>query len=201
MSIKSADYGISTSNMLKRLRCRSTVMPAGQIFLLPEQRDEWEDRLLLLGMLLGSLCACVQPPEAAPPRTAPAPAPAPARPGSRAASWRPLGQYQGRRAKSCWSCHQTIGRGIAVLLAIRQRAFVAERSMCGSARGVAESYCAEHPADRPSRHLGRLIDKPSDDRARHFSGWIPDARVIVTRQRIRPIGFQAHSLADELGGG
>ena len=47
--------------------------------------------------------------------------------------------------------------------------------------GTAQSILA----DRPSRHLGRLIDKPSDDRALPLEGWITGRwGVIVMRQRI-----------------
>src|SRR6516164_7732262 len=139
--------------------------------------------VLLSSVLSGSLCACVQPPTAAlpaapspPPVAAPPPPPAPLaapRPATVAlASGR-------RRAKGCWSYHQTIAlRHRCSIPVIKPRASAAEPSMwprsptpSSGRRATAQSILT----DRPSRRSGRLIDKPSDDRARHFSGvdhWI-----------------------------
>jgi len=140
----------------------ATVMPAETDF--PCHRSNAMNGktafVLLSGVLSGSLCACAQPPEAAapaasppppeaaapavppPPVAAPPPAPAP-KPSNRWVS------IQGRRAKGCWSYHQTIGlRQRCSISAIRQRASAAEPSMwprSPNAEEWAESYCAEHP--------------------------------------------------------
>ena len=131
------------------------------------------------GVLSGSLCACVKPPIAAapaaptpPPVAAPAPAPAPR---SRGACRQPLGQYPGGdMPKSCWRYHRTIRpRHRCSISAIRQRASVAEPSTWPRSPTLRSGRTATARSiltDRPSRRLGRLIDKPSDDRARHFSG-------------------------------
>ena len=80
--------------------------------------------VLLSGVLSGSLCACVQPPDAAAP-AAPPPPPPPAAaagtgtcasPGTRAAARRPLGQYPGGDVrKAAGVITRRSGRGIALL--------------------------------------------------------------------------------------
>jgi hypothetical protein len=78
--------------------------------------------------------------------------------------------------------------------AIKPRASVAEPSMwprSPTLRSGRRTIAQNILADRPSRHLGRLIDKPSYDRALHVSGvdhWT--LGVIVTRQRIDSIDFK-----------
>jgi|SRR6516162_8985341 len=74
--------------------------------------------VLLSGVLSGSLCACVQPPEAAapaapPPRTGAGTDPSP---GSRADAQQPLGQYPGGDVrKAAGVVARRPGRGIPVL--------------------------------------------------------------------------------------
>ena len=83
--------------------------------------------VLLSGVLSGSLCACVQPPEAAAP-AAPPPPPVAARgtcagPGSRADARRPLGQHPGGDVrKAAGVITRRSGRGIAVLYRLSGRA-------------------------------------------------------------------------------
>src|ERR1700722_3714259 len=78
--------------------------------------------VLLSGVLSGSLCACVQPSDAAappPPRTDAAPGSGTgtcASPGSRADAQQPLGQYpEGDVRKAAGVITRRSGRGIAVL--------------------------------------------------------------------------------------
>src|SRR5712672_2838878 len=115
--------------------------------------------VLLSGVLSGSLCACVQPPDAAapaaptpPPVAAPAPAPAPVAeptPGNRWVS------IQEATCERCWSYHQTIGpRHRCSISAIRQRASVAEPSMWPRSPTLRSGRTATAQsilADRPSR--------------------------------------------------
>ena len=92
--------------------------------------------VLLSGVLSGSLCACVQPPDAAaPPRTAAAPGSgtgAGTCPGSRADARRPLGQHPGGDVrKVAGVITRRSGRGIAVLYRLSSRALRQQSHQCG----------------------------------------------------------------------
>jgi hypothetical protein len=111
--------------------------------------------VLLSGVLSGSLCACVQPPEAAapaapPPPPAPAPAPAPVAeqpPGNRWVS------IQGATCERLLELSPD-DRAAASLFyvgyqAARFRSRVINVAVIPNAEEWAESYCAEHPG-RPA---------------------------------------------------
>ena len=138
--------------------------------------------VLLSGVLSGSLCACAQPPEAAapaapapPPVAAAAPAPAPAPvpeppPGDRWVS------IQGATCERLLELSPD-DRAAASLFYIGYQAarFGAEPSMWARSptlRSGRPATAQSILANRPSRHSGRLIDKPSDDRALPLEGWI-----------------------------
>src|SRR5271166_3138923 len=93
----------------------ATVMPAEADF--PCQRSNAMNRkiafVLLSGVLSGSLCACVQPPDAAAPGSGTCTC---ASPGSRADAQQPSGQYPGGDVrKAAGVITRRSGRGIAVL--------------------------------------------------------------------------------------
>ena len=112
--------------------------------------------VLLSGVLSGSLCACVQPPEAAapapPPVAAPAPAPAPApvaepTPGNRLVS------IQGALCERLLELSQD-DRAAAALFymgyqAARFRSRAINVAAIPNAEEWVDSYCAEHPG-RPA---------------------------------------------------
>ena len=139
--------------------------------------------VLLSGVLSGSLCACVQPPpEAAapaappppPPVAAPAPTPAPV------AEPTPSDRWVNIRGATCERLLELSpdDRAAASLFYIGYQAArfgskainvaAIPSALRSGRRATAQSILA----DRPSRHLGRLIDKPSDDRALPLQGWI-----------------------------
>ena len=78
--------------------------------------------VLLSGVLSDSLCACVQPPEAAAPGSGTGAGTCPS-PGSRADAQQPLGQYSGGDVrKAAGVITRRSGRGIAVLYRLSGRA-------------------------------------------------------------------------------
>ena len=92
--------------------------------------------VLLWGVLSGSLCACMQPPDAAASRrTAPAPGSgtgAGTCPGSRADARRPLGQHPGGDVrKAAGVITRRSRRGIAVLYRLSSRALRQQSDQCG----------------------------------------------------------------------
>src|SRR6267378_3778054 len=101
----------------------ATVMPAETDF--PRHRSNAMNGktafVLLSGVLSGSLCACVQPPAAAP--GSGSGTGTCASPGSRADTRRPLGQHPGGNVrKAAGVITRRSGRGIAVLYRLSGRA-------------------------------------------------------------------------------
>ena len=109
--------------------------------------------VLLSGVLLGSLCACVQPPEAAapaapppPPVAAPAPAPAPVAEPTPSDRWVSI---QGATCERLLELSPD-DRAAAALFyigyqAARFRSRAINVAAIPNAEEWAESYCAEHP--------------------------------------------------------
>src|SRR5438132_2697955 len=158
----------------------ATVMPAETDF--PCHRSNAMNGktafVLLSGVLSGSLCACVQPPDAAapaaatpPPVAAAAPAPAPVAEPTPSNRWVSI---QGATCEKLLELSPD-DRAAASLFyigyqAARLRSRTINVGRSPTLRSGRKATVQRILAKRPSRHLGRLIDKPSHDRAPHFDG-------------------------------
>src|SRR4029077_1110987 len=130
----------------------ATVMPAETDF--PRHRSNAMNGktafVLLSGVLSGSLCACVQPPEPAAPAAPPPPAPAPV------AEPTPGDRWVSTRGATCERLLELSAddRAAASLFytgyqAARFGSRAINVAAIPNAEGWAESYCAEHPG-RPA---------------------------------------------------
>ena len=114
--------------------------------------------VLLSGLLSGSLCACVQPPAAAPaaptppPAAAPAPAPAPA-PAAEAPPANRWVSIQGATCKKLLELSQDDRAAASLFYVGYQAARFGSKAInvaaIPNAEEWAENYCAEHPS-RPA---------------------------------------------------